>query len=199
MTKAIIKAYQEMIQWNTGRKYDQNGQVMVAAIVEVSGTDPVLVFGDLTRGIWGQFNYDPEYKMYYDDLEDYVMTMYDKGYHGFGPVEYEFKQYFELSAIERTFPNFDNLDLYSDVQLLDPRFEDDSDKNEEQPSLALYGDNFNTMLKVFVGTKKDPFALCVLQVDSGSCGASIETNYPNSLEGMTKGLSHIANIVGGIN
>jgi hypothetical protein len=199
MTKAIIKAYQEMIQWNTGRKYDQNGQVMVAAIVEVSGTDPVLVFGDLTRGIWGQFNYDPEYKMYYDDLEDYVMTMYDKGYHGFGPVEYEFKQYFELSAIERTFPNFDNLDLYSDVQLLDPRFEDDSSKNEEQPSLALYGDNFNTMLKVFVGTKKDPFALCVLQVDSGSCGASIETNYPNSLEGMTKGLSHIANIVGGIN
>jgi hypothetical protein len=127
MTKAIIKAYQEMIQWNTGRKYDQNGQVMVAAIVEVSGTDPVLVFGDLTRGIWGQFNYDPEYKMYYDDLEDYVMTMYDKGYHGFGPVEYEFKQYFELSAIERTFPDFDNLDLYSDVQLLDPRFEDDSD------------------------------------------------------------------------
>jgi hypothetical protein len=199
MTKAIIKAYQEMIQWNTGRKYDQNGQVMVAAIVEVSGTDPVLVFGDLTRGIWGQFNYDPEYKMYYDDLEDYVMTMYDKGYHGFGPVEYEFKQYFELSAIERTFPNFDNLDLYSDVQLLDPRFEDDSSKNEEQPSLALYGDNFNTMLKVFVGTKKDPFALCVLQVDSGSCGASIETNYPNSLEGMTKGLSHIANIVEGIN
>jgi hypothetical protein len=199
MTKAIIKAYQEMIQWNTGRKYDQNGQVMVAAIVEVSGTDPVLVFGDLTRGIWGQFNYDPEYKMYYDDLEDYVMTMYDKGYHGFGPVEYEFKQYFELSAIERTFPDFDNLDLYSDVQLLDPRFEDDSSKNEEQPSLALYGDNFNTMLKVFVGTKKDPFALCVLQVDSGSCGASIETNYPNSLEGMTKGLSHIANIVEGIN
>jgi hypothetical protein len=199
MTKAIIKAYQEMIQWNTGRKYDQNGQVMVAAIVEVSGTDPVLVFGDLTRGIWGQFNYDPEYKMYYDDLEDYVMTMYDKGYHGFGPVEYEFKQYFELSAIERTFPNFDNLDLFSDVQLLDPRFEDDSSKNEEQPSLALYGDNFNTMLKVFVGTKKDPFALCVLQVDSGSCGASIETNYPNSLEGMTKGLSHIANIVEGIN
>jgi hypothetical protein len=181
------------------RKYDQNGQVMVAAIVEVSGTDPVLVFGDLTRVIWGQFNYDPEYKMYYDDLEDYVMTMYDKGYHGFGPVEYEFKQYFELSAIERTFPNFDNLDLYSDVQLLDPRFEDDSSKNEEQPSLALYGDNFNTMLKVFVGTKKDPFALCVLQVDSGSCGASIETNYPNSLEGMTKGLSHIANIVEGIN
>jgi hypothetical protein len=55
------------------------------------------------------------------------------------------------------FPDFDNLDLYSDVQLLDPRFEDDSDKNEEQPSLALYGDNFNTMLKVFVGTKKDPF------------------------------------------
>jgi hypothetical protein len=66
------------------------------------------------------------------------------------------------------FPNFDNLDLFSDVQLLDPRFEDDSDKNEEQPSLALYGDNFNTMLKVFVGFKKDPFALCVLQVDSGS-------------------------------
>jgi hypothetical protein len=95
------------------------------------------------------------------------------------------------------FPDFDNLDLFSDVQLLDPRFEDDSDKNEEQPSLALYGDNFNTMLKVFVGTKKDPFALCVLQVDSGSCGASIETNYPNSLEGMTKGLSHIANIVEG--
>jgi hypothetical protein len=97
------------------------------------------------------------------------------------------------------FPNFDNLDLFSDVQLLDPRFEDDSSKNEEQPSLALYGDNFNTMLKVFVGTKKDPFALCVLQVDSGSCGASIETNYPNSLEGMTKGLSHIANLVEGIN
>jgi hypothetical protein len=24
------------------------------------------------------------------------------------------------------FPDFDNLDLYSDVQLLDPRFEDDS-------------------------------------------------------------------------
>jgi hypothetical protein len=47
------------------------------------------------------------------------------------------------------FPNFDNLDLFSDVQLLDPRFEDDSSKNEEQPSLALYGDNFNTMLKVF--------------------------------------------------
>jgi hypothetical protein len=34
------------------------------------------------------------------------------------------------------FPNFDNLDLFSDVQLLDPRFEDDSDKNEEQPSLV---------------------------------------------------------------
>jgi hypothetical protein len=33
------------------------------------------------------------------------------------------------------FPDFDNLDLYSDVQLLDPRFEDDSDKNDEQPSL----------------------------------------------------------------
>jgi hypothetical protein len=89
------------------------------------------------------------------------------------------------------FPNFDNLDLFSDVQLLDPRFEDDSDKNEEQPSLALYGDNFNTMLKVFVGFKKDPFALCIMQVDgtSGSCGATIETNYPNSLEGMTKGLN----------
>jgi hypothetical protein len=54
------------------------------------------------------------------------------------------------------FPNFDNLDLFSDVQLLDPRFEDDSDKNEEQPSLALYGDNFNTMLKVFVGLRKTP-------------------------------------------
>jgi hypothetical protein len=26
------------------------------------------------------------------------------------------------------FPNFDNLDLFSDVQLLDPRFEDDSKK-----------------------------------------------------------------------
>jgi hypothetical protein len=98
------------------------------------------------------------------------------------------------------FPNFDNLDLFSDVQLLDPRFEDDSDKNEEQPSLALYGDKFNTMLKVFVGFKKDPFALCIMQVD-GTSGPrrTIETNYPNSLEGMTKGLSHIANIVGGIN
>jgi hypothetical protein len=39
------------------------------------------------------------------------------------------------------FPDFDNLDLFSDVQLLDPRFEDDSDKNDEQPSLVLYGDN----------------------------------------------------------
>ena len=97
------------------------------------------------------------------------------------------------------FPDFDNLDLYSDVQLLDPRFEDDSDKNEEQPSLALYGDNFNTMLKVFVGTKKDPFALCIMQIDSGSYGATVVDNYPNSLEGMTKGLSHIANIVEGIN
>jgi hypothetical protein len=28
---------------------------------------------------------------------------------------------------------------------------------------------------------------------------AIETNYPNSLEGMTKGLSHITSIVGGIN
>jgi hypothetical protein len=37
------------------------------------------------------------------------------------------------------FPDFDNLDLYSDVQLLDPRFEDDSDKNDEQPSLVMYG------------------------------------------------------------
>jgi hypothetical protein len=196
MTKAIIKAYQEMIQWNTGRKYDQNGQVMVAAIVEVSGTDPVLVFGDLTRGIWGQFNYDPEYKMYYDDLEDYVMTMYDKGYHGFGPVEYEFKQYFELSAIERTFPDFDNLDLYSDVQLLDPRFEDDSDKNDEQPSLVMYGgpNGSGDMLKVFVGNKTDPFALCILLVDVSWYGKAIETNYPNSVEGMTKGLSHITSI-----
>jgi hypothetical protein len=35
------------------------------------------------------------------------------------------------------FPDFDNLDLYSDVQLLDPRFEDDSDKNDEQPSLGF--------------------------------------------------------------
>ena len=97
------------------------------------------------------------------------------------------------------FPNFDNLDLFSDVQLLDPRFEDDSSKNEEQPSLALYGDNFDTMLKVFVGTKKDPFALCIMQIDSGSYGATVVDNYPNSLEGMTKGLSHIANIVEGIN
>ena len=97
------------------------------------------------------------------------------------------------------FPNFDNLDLFSDVQLLDPRFEDDSSKNEEQPSLALYGDNFNTMLKVFVGFKKDPFALCIMQVDCSWYGKAIETNYPNSVEGMTKGLSHIANIVGGIN
>jgi hypothetical protein len=57
------------------------------------------------------------------------------------------------------FPNFDNLDLFSDVQLLDPRFEDDSDKNEEQPSLALYGDNFNTMLKVFVGHEERSICL----------------------------------------
>jgi hypothetical protein len=97
------------------------------------------------------------------------------------------------------FPNFDNLDLYSDVQLLDPRFEDDSDKNDEQPSLAMYGDNGNTMLKVFVGNKKDPFALCIMQVDGSWYGKTIETNYPNSVEGMTKGLSHITNIVEGSN
>ena len=97
------------------------------------------------------------------------------------------------------FPNFDNLDLFSDVEILDPRFRDDSDKNEEQPSLVLYGDKFDTMLKVFVGFKKDPFALCIMQVDGGSYGATIETNYPNSLEGMTKGLSHIANLIEGIN
>ena len=97
------------------------------------------------------------------------------------------------------FPNFDNLDLFSDVEILDPRFEDDSDKNDEQPSLALYGDNFNTMLKVFVGFKKDPFALCIMLVDVSWYGKAIETNYPNSVEGITKGLSHIANIVEGIN
>jgi hypothetical protein len=55
------------------------------------------------------------------------------------------------------------------------------------------------MLKVFVGNKTDPFALCILLVDVSWYGKAIETNYPNSLEGMTKGLSHIANIVGGIN
>jgi hypothetical protein len=58
--------------------------------------------------------------------------------------------------------------------------------------LALYGDNFNTMLKVFVGFKKDPFALCIMQVD-GTSGPrrTIETNYPNSLEGV-QGLFDIA-------
>jgi hypothetical protein len=62
------------------------------------------------------------------------------------------------------FPDFDNLDLYSDVQLLDPRFEDDSDKNDEQPSLGLCmaahmvsGD----MLKVFVGYEERP--LCFVR------------------------------------
>jgi hypothetical protein len=99
------------------------------------------------------------------------------------------------------FPDFDNLDLYSDVQLLDPRFEDDSDKNDEQPSLVMYGgpNGSGDMLKVFVGNKTDPFALCILLVDVSWYGKAIETNYPNSLEGMTKGLSHIANIVGGVN
>jgi hypothetical protein len=30
-------------------------------------------------------------------------------------------------------------------------------------------------------------------------GKAIETNYPNSVEGMTKGLSHITSILEGIN
>jgi hypothetical protein len=64
----------------------------------------------------------------------------------------------------------------------------------------LYGGQHGSgdMLKVFVGNKKDPFALCIMQVDVSWYGKAIETNYPNSVEGMTKGLSHITSILEGV-
>jgi hypothetical protein len=73
------------------------------------------------------------------------------------------------------FPDFDNLDLYSDVQLLDPRFEDDSDKNDEQPSLVLYGGQHSARYVEGVCRKRKkihlPCASCRLTYH-GSCGKS---------------------------
>ena len=76
-------------QWNTGRRYDQHGQRMVA---QVDMDAKRILFSDLSRHINGYVPLTGYVQTDYHAIETLVMTNYDFGNYATSGVTLEWKE-----------------------------------------------------------------------------------------------------------